>query len=266
MALFSGVEKPPHEARRLETRFQETEPLPVSPEAPRSGFHLPFASERLLLERLAFLDLDGACEPMREIARCLGCVGRQELKAATLFAFDLLCNINRLVWRGAAEEGRRMTHRVRLVETFSRIGGAAELRAAFEDWFQRILQPFRGGPSGQHPVVSRAKAFIHESYQLKVSLREVATHLGLSRTYLSTLFRRECGFTLTEYLHRVRLQQAQQLMLGGAPSLSAVAARVGYQNYRDFHRNFVRYRSVSPKKFWHEMAEPSRNLPSSRRH
>jgi AraC-like DNA-binding protein len=210
-------------------------------------------SEQRLLERLALLDLEGSSGPLAEIARCLTGVGRQQLKSACLYSFDLLCTINRLVWRGAAEEGRRMANRIALVEAFSRISSAADLRAAFDERFAQMLAPFHGGPTGQHPAVSRAKAFIHESYHRKISLREVATYLGLSRTYLSTLFRRECGFTLTEYLHRVRLQQAQELMRGEVPTLSLVAERVGYQNYRDFHRNFVRYRSTSPKKFRHEL-------------
>jgi YesN/AraC family two-component response regulator len=50
-------------------------------------------------------------------------------------------------------------------------------------------------------------------------------------------------------------------MRDGTPSLSVVAARVGYQNYRDFHRNFVRYRSTSPKKFRHELERNSGSAP-----
>jgi YesN/AraC family two-component response regulator len=38
-------------------------------------------------------------------------------------------------------------------------------------------------------------------------------------------------------------------MHSGPPALSKVAALVGYQNYRDFHRNFVRYQNASPKNF-----------------
>ena len=233
----------------MEPSFRPFPPLPPVTLADAAGFRFPAPSERAFLERLTSFDLEGARRPFEEIARTLGNVEQSELKAASLYAFELLCNVNRLVWRGAAEEGRRMDNRAILIEVFSRISSAAELRSSFEERFSRIVAPFRGGSDGQHPAVCRAKAFIHESYQRKISLREVAAHLGLSRTYLSTLFRRECGFTLTEYLHRVRLRRAEELMHSGPPALSKVAALVGYQNYRDFHRNFVRYQNASPKNF-----------------
>jgi len=254
------------ESRSLRTRSQETRsqevPAVVSASPARPGFRFPVSSERHLLERLVLLDLEGAESPLAEIVRFLERAGRSELKPASLYAFDLLCNINRLVWRGAAEEMRRMDNRTALIEAFSRISGAAELRAAFQERFARIVAPFQGGPSGRHPAIARAKAFVHESYHLKISLREVAAHLGLSRTYLSSLFRRECGFTLTEYIHRVRLQSARELMRSGVPSLSIVAARVGYQNYRDFHRNFVRYQNASPKKFKRDLELSADKEPS----
>jgi len=246
----------------LQNRSQQ---IPVAgPAALASpGFRFPVPSERHLLERLTLLDLEGAARPLAEIARSLERAGRSELRPASLYAFELLCNINRLVWRGAAEEVRRMDNRTALIEAFSGISGAAELRAVFQERFARIVAPFQGGPSGRHPAIARAKAFVHESYHLKISLREVAAHLGLSRTYLSSLFRRESGFTLTEYIHRVRLHSARELMRSGVPALSTVAARVGYQNYRDFHRNFVRYQNASPKKFKRDLEQSAGLEPSA---
>ena len=232
----------------MESRSQQV-PVIGSRGLPHPGFRYPVSSESHLLERLALLDLDGAARPLAEISRTLECARRPELKVASLYAFDLLCSINRLLWRGASEEKRRIENRSALIETFSRICGAAELRAVFQERFARMVAPLRGGKVGRHPAIAQAMAFIGESYHLRISLRDVAAHLGLSRTYLSTLFRRECGFTLTEYIHRVRLQGARELMRGGVPALSMVAARVGYRNYRDFHRNFVRYQNASPKSF-----------------
>ena len=249
----------------MESRRQ---PLPAAGPAPSasSAFRYPASSERQLLERLALMDLDEATPPLDQISRCLERAGRPDLKAASLYAFELLCGINRLLWHGASGEKRRNENRTALIAAFSRIAGAANLRSRFREEFDRIIAPLRGGAGGRHPAIARAKAFIHESYHLKISLREVAAHLGLSRTYLSTLFRRECGLTLTEYVHRVRLQRARELMSSGVPALSMIAARVGYRNYRDFHRNFVRYQYASPKKFKRELELAADDpLPSRRR-
>ena len=239
---------------RLEPRVRQHRLIAAPPEARGPGFLYPEALESQALERLALLDVEGAREPLGEISRRLAAVGRNELPAARLIAFDLLSAINRLIWPGPAGTRRRADFRDLLVSTFARIEQPAELKESFGTLVRQILAPFEGSRAGAHPAVSRAKAFIHEAYHRKISLREVAVHLGLSRTYLSTLFRRECGCTLTEYLHRIRMRRAQELIRSGTGALSWVAARVGYQNYRDFHRNFVRFQNASPKRFQLDMA------------
>jgi AraC-like DNA-binding protein len=37
------------------------------------------------------------------------------------------------------------------------------------------------------------------------------------------------------------------LLAGGGRSISEIAYMVGYQNYRDFYRNFVKYERASPR-------------------
>ncbi|HEV8376228.1 MAG TPA: AraC family transcriptional regulator [Candidatus Polarisedimenticolia bacterium] len=230
--------------------------IPRSPSRPE--FPYPWGLEARALERLALLDVVGARVSLEEMAHHLDGVSLEDLPSARLYVFDLLGTINRLIWPGPAGAERRDAQRDWLVAVFSRIGRPIELRKSFEEMLRHILGPFEGSHSGVHPAVSRAKAYIHESYHQKTSLREVAVHLGLSRTYLSTLFRRECGCTLTEYLHRVRMRRAQELIRSGDVPLSWVASRVGYQNYRDFHRNFVRFQNSSPKRFQRSLSLLSR--------
>jgi len=220
----------------------------------RSGTVFPSFSERQILESLSLLDLKGAARLLEEISGSLERTPGSDLPSAALYAFDLLSAISRVVWRGTAEESRREANRDMLVRTFSAITCPMDLRKAFDEALAALLAPFQGARPDHHPAIPRARAFIHEAYHRKISLREVAAQLGLSRTYLSTLFRRECGCTLTEYIHRVRLQRAQELIRAGTPALSTVASLVGYQNYRDFHRNFVRYQNASPKRFKHALA------------
>ncbi len=100
-----------------------------------------------------------------------------------------------------------------------------------------------------HPLVARARAFIDDHYVEDVSLARVAAHLGATRSYLSTLFRRHCGVTLTEYIHRVRVRRAIGLLRSRAGSLSEVAFAVGYRSYRHFHRSFRRLTGLAPREW-----------------
>lgn len=238
----------------METRVTPV-PLTTPPaDASRAGVRIPPEAERLVFERLALFDLPGAERPLGELTRAIGRAARTEWRAASLAGFEFLSALNRLLYRTHRDEPRRLANRDALVAAFAGVSRSSDVLRTFRDALETLLLPFRGARPGQHPAIPRAKSFIQETYHRKISLREVAAHLGLSRTYLSTLFHRECGCTLTEYLHRIRLRRAEELIRSGAPALSVVASEVGYQNYRDFHRNFVRYQDVSPLQFKKRLA------------
>ena len=98
-----------------------------------------------------------------------------------------------------------------------------------------------------NPLIRRAQNYIDEHYQQKISLSAVADHLHVSPNYLSRLFRQESGVTLTQHIQRTRLEHAMLLLADGEKSISEIAYLVGYQNYRDFYRNFVKYENAAPR-------------------
>jgi AraC-like DNA-binding protein len=116
-----------------------------------------------------------------------------------------------------------------------------------ESQAQRGPRPQRRSAQRINPLVARARDLIEQSYTRRISLSSVAGSLAVSPNYLSRLFRAETGVTLTAYVQRARLDRAKQLLAESGRTISEIAYQVGYQNYRDFYRNFVKYESVSPR-------------------
>jgi AraC-like DNA-binding protein len=61
--------------------------------------------------------------------------------------------------------------------------------------------------------------------------------------------------TLTSYIQRVRIGHARRLLADGRESISEIAYRVGYRNYRDFYRNFVKQENASPREVRARLSE-----------
>ena len=120
---------------------------------------------------------------------------------------------------------------------------------------KRILAAVEGERRSPHPLVAQARSLIDVDYDRRISLSVIAERLNVSSNYLSRLFRREVGITLTAYVQRVRLGHAVLLRAEGGSSISEVAYRVGYQNYRDFYRNFVKYEKRSPRQMRRDLRE-----------
>ena len=88
--------------------------------------------------------------------------------------------------------------------------------------------------------------FIDENITQRLTLQTVSCHVGLSREYACTLFRRETGQSLTNYINERKIHFARDLILNREMSLTDVATYLGYTNYNYFSRLFRRYFDVPP--------------------
>jgi AraC-like DNA-binding protein len=211
--------------------------------------------EAQAFRRLAELDIPGCRRSFGALVEALRLSEMDgEASQVVQLLVDILQKVNRRIHRGPDEEEAYQSNRVALIEMFSDCGGALEARQRFLGALNRLLSPLRPGRRSSNPLVERAKGYIAETYHRRLSLSTVADHLHVSPNYLSRLFRRETGITLTSFIQQVRLEHALVLLAEGRQSISEIAYRVGYQNYRDFYRNFVKYENASPRQVRRKLA------------
>ncbi|HUI70791.1 MAG TPA: helix-turn-helix domain-containing protein [Spirochaetia bacterium] len=96
-------------------------------------------------------------------------------------------------------------------------------------------------------IVVLAKRFIRESFaDPALSLAGVAARAGVSKNHLSWEFARETGETLTEYIARIRIEEAKRLFAMTRLKVYEVAEKVGFQNVEHFSRLFKKLAGASP--------------------
>ncbi|NHN33711.1 response regulator [Paenibacillus agricola] len=102
--------------------------------------------------------------------------------------------------------------------------------------------------------ILKAIEYIQKHYFDKLSLEEVAVHVHLHPTYLSELFHKKTGVHFTEYVTRVRLDEAKRLLRFSTCKIEEVSERSGFLSYRHFSRVFHKAENLSPstyrKKFY----------------
>ena len=77
----------------------------------------------------------------------------------------------------------------------------------------------------------------------------IADQFHLSGPYLSRYFKDQMGMNFADYLCRLRIAQAKELMKDSSLSIQEISARVGYNSSNSFIRTFKRYESVTPGQF-----------------
>lgn len=106
--------------------------------------------------------------------------------------------------------------------------------------------------------------FLHTNYSLTVqkiihiiqlepegqlSLSAIAARLGLSRTYISGLFKNETGMTFTNYVNKSRMEYAATLLNCGFDSIRDVSVACGIPDQSYFSKLFKHYYGVTPKEY-----------------
>ncbi|MGY0692028.1 response regulator [Virgibacillus sp. FSP13] len=97
--------------------------------------------------------------------------------------------------------------------------------------------------------IEKAKKFVQQHFQNSITLEETAAHVNLSPNYFSNMFKQEFGTTFIDYVTKVRLYKAKELLEENNYSLKEISYMVGYKDPNYFSRVFKKHFSESPKHF-----------------
>jgi AraC family transcriptional regulator, melibiose operon regulatory protein len=106
--------------------------------------------------------------------------------------------------------------------------------------------------SGEHKArrqVEAITAFLAENYKDDISTTDIGRAVSLHPNYAMTLFRRECGMSIWQYLIRLRLSHAQLMLLTTDKTVLAIALESGFGSLARFYAAFTRECMISPGEF-----------------
>lgn len=94
-----------------------------------------------------------------------------------------------------------------------------------------------------------AKQYIDKHYMENITLKSLASGLGINPSYLSVLFKNEMQMNYSEYLLSVRMEQAKKLLRQRDKNLSQIANAVGYDRVSYFGKLFRNYTGLKPSEY-----------------
>ena len=99
-------------------------------------------------------------------------------------------------------------------------------------------------------VLDKAKEYILGHYKDEnISLNVVASCVNISPNHFSTIFSQEIGITFVEYLTKVRMEAARELLLKTDYRTSEIGYQVGYKDPHYFSYLFKKIHGITPKAF-----------------
>jgi AraC-like DNA-binding protein/ligand-binding sensor protein len=115
-------------------------------------------------------------------------------------------------------------------------------------------QLFVQSSHAEPPVITRAKDYIREHQTEDLSLEQVAKAVNTSTFYFCKRFKQATGLTFTDYLSRLRIEKAKNLLLNPNLRISEIAYEVGFQSLTHFNRVFRKIAGQSPTHYRFQLA------------
>lgn len=98
-------------------------------------------------------------------------------------------------------------------------------------------------------VVREMAAIMEENYGMRLGLDTFSEKFRLTPEYISNIFGKETGMTFSNYLKKIRIEKAKELILTTDMKIYEIACSVGYPDQKYFSKVFKEYTGVSAKQF-----------------
>lgn len=114
--------------------------------------------------------------------------------------------------------------------------------------FTRRMLMIRKGAAISKPIVQSTE-YIYNHINERITIEDVAEHTGLSTSYLSRLFKKELGISVSDYIRNKKIEKAQNLLKYSEYSQIEIATYLAFSSQSHFIQTFCKTVGMTPKKY-----------------
>lgn len=98
-------------------------------------------------------------------------------------------------------------------------------------------------------LVSEIKGFLREQLTQRTCIEDICRRYGYSKTYLSQLFKQQCGISIMAYYNQKKIEYAKKLIAENCYSFAQISGMLAFDNPQYFARVFRRITGQSPSEY-----------------
>ena len=152
------------------------------------------------------------------------------------------------------------------MDTLNTIDEIKALHAEMFAFYTREMAALDKAPVFSKPVI-QCMDYIYRHLHEKIRVETLSELVGLNRSYLSTLFKKETGRTVSGYILSKRMEAAQNMLRFSDYTYAQISAILAFSSQSHFSRVFREKTGYSPKEFRNRYfrisGSESENLPAS---
>lgn len=115
------------------------------------------------------------------------------------------------------------------------------------DYAEKMRKLRRSDTNSKH--INACKEYIYSHIKERITIEDLSDELGVSASYLSRLFKKETGGSVSAYIRRQKIEKAKNLLRYSDYSIIDIANRLSFSSQSHFIQQFREIAGVTPKKY-----------------
>jgi sigma-B regulation protein RsbU (phosphoserine phosphatase) len=111
-----------------------------------------------------------------------------------------------------------------------------------------LLDTIKKSPHS-HQIINKVRIYLESNFQYQLMVEDVARKMSISPSHFKKIFKRDMGYTFTNYLNMLRIQKAKELLVKSKLSITEIAYNIGYNDSNYFSTVFKSIEGMSPREY-----------------
>lgn len=168
-----------------------------------------------------------------------------EKRSLMEYNFNLYMNISLLI-RLYDQESVVFLNEINELITDNGIMNADCVKQFFLGKFQSFNADYR---TDFKDYVQKVEKYVEEHFAENFSMDDVAANAGVTRQYISQLFKKQYNMTLIDYVSQFRIERAKKLLADTAIKVTDIGSSTGFNSKSYFTKVFKQYTGITPTEY-----------------
>ncbi len=125
-----------------------------------------------------------------------------------------------------------------------------EMKSTVNQVLEHVCSYFNSKYNLKHGnLVAQIKDLAKKRYMDNITLTDIANEVFMSPNYICSVFKKETGETINEYLIKVKMESAKNMLKDTKMKILEIAEKLGYENPHYFSYSFKKYTGQTPQQF-----------------
>lgn len=163
---------------------------------------------------------------------------------------ELIINAYQKIYETEIDVQEIFPHYLNSIQAVLKAETVIEMKQTINSMLEQVCNYFNRKYNLKHGnLVTQIKEFAKHRYMENITLTDIANEVYMSPNHICSVFKKETGETINEYLIKVKMDAAKNMLKNSKQKILEIAEKLGYENPHYFSYSFKKHTGQTPQQY-----------------